>query len=87
MQSKEGDRMLSMKKTVPVRLLKNDFYNTIKTAENNGVTEEQLKGILGKGKAKKRMFEGDLNEGKLEVGQVISMIKEIKPAAAIVQEI
>ena len=87
MQSKEGDTMLSMKKTVPVRLLKNDFYNTVKTAESNGATEEQLKEILGRGRAKKGMFEGDLNEGELEVGQVSSMIKEIKPAAAIVQEI
>lgn len=87
LQAKEGDTMLSMKKTVPVRLLKNDFFEAVKTAENNGATAEELNQILGRGRAKKGMFEGDLNEGELEVGQVASMIKEIKPAAEIVKEI
>ena len=87
LHSKEGDTMLSMKKTVPVRLLKNDFYNTVKNAENNGANEEELKRILGRGRAKKGMFEGDLIEGELEVGQVSSMIKQIKPAALVVKEI
>ena len=87
MQAKEGDTMMSMKKTVPVRLLKNIFFEEIKAAENRGANEEELKEILGRGRAKKGMFEGDLNNGELEVGQVASMIKEIKPAGEIVKEI
>lgn len=87
LQSKEGDTMLSMKKTVPVRLLKNSFYEQIKTAENKGATEEELLQILGRGRAKKGMFEGDLTEGELEVGQVCSMIKNMMPAADVVKEI
>lgn len=85
--SKEGDTMLSMKKTVPVRLLKNDFYNTIQQAENNGANADELQQILGRGRAKKGMFEGDLQSGELEVGQVSSMIKNIIPAANVVNEI
>lgn len=87
LQSKEGDTMLSMKKTVPVRLLKNEFFNTINTAENNGATAEELQLILGRGRSKKGMFEGNMNEGELEIGQVSSMINTIKPAAEIVAEI
>lgn len=87
LNSKEGDTMLSMKKTVPVRLLKNKFYNTIRTAENEGADESTLNKILGRGRAKKGMFEGDMEEGELEIGQVSSMIKEMKPAADIVKEI
>jgi len=79
--------MLSMKKTVPVRLLKNEFYETIKAAEQQGASAEKLLEILGRGRAKKGMFEGDLANGELEVGQVISLIKNIKPAAEIVSEI
>ena len=87
LQSKEGDTMLSMKKTVPVRLLKNDFFTQINTAENYGASAEELQQILGRGRAKKGMFEGDLENGELEVGQVSSMINEIKPAADVVKEI
>jgi enoyl-[acyl-carrier protein] reductase II len=86
-ESKEGDTMLSMKKTVPVRLLKNDFFQQIRDAELRGASAEELNEILGRGRAKKGMFEGELKEGELEVGQVSSMIKEIKPAAEIVKEI
>ena len=85
--AKEGDTMLSMKKIVPVRLLKNHFFDEVKQAELNGATEEQLKNLLGKGRAKKGMFEGDLENGELEIGQVSALIKEIKPAAEIVKEI
>lgn len=87
LQSKEGDTMLSLKKTVPVRLLKNKFYQQIQEAENAGATAEELKEILGRGKAKKGMFEGDIENGELEVGQVSSMIHTIKPAGDIVTEI
>ncbi len=85
--SKEGDTMLSMKKTVPVRLLKNDFFQQIKEAELRGASAEELNEILGRGRAKKGMFEGELNDGELEVGQVSSMIHEIIPAENIVKEI
>jgi len=87
LHAKEGDTMLSMKKTVPVRLLKNHFSEEVKAAEVRGATEEELKNLLGKGRAKKGMFEGDLENGELEIGQVSALIKEIKPAAEIVKEI
>jgi len=85
--SKEGDTMLSMKKVVPVRLFKNHFFETIKTAESQGATKEELSNILGTGRAKKGMLEGDLDEGELEIGEVSALIKDIKPAAEIVHEI
>ncbi len=83
----EGDTMLSLKKVVPVRLLKNLFFDKVKQAELRGDDVQQLKVLLGKGRAKKGMFEGDLNEGELEIGQVSALIKEIKPAAEVVKEI
>jgi len=86
-KAKEGDTLLSMKKIVPVRLLKNHFFEVIKTAELRGATEEELKQILGRARAKKGMFEGDLDEGELEIGQVSALINDIKPAGAIVQEL
>jgi enoyl-[acyl-carrier protein] reductase II len=85
--SAEGDTMLSMKKTVPVRLLKNKFFEEIKAAEMRGATEEELKSLLGRGRAKKGMFEGLLEEGELEIGQSAYLIKDIKPAADIVNEV
>jgi enoyl-[acyl-carrier protein] reductase II len=85
--AQEGDTMLSMKKTVPVRLLKNNFYEAIKQAELNGASAEELNALLGRGRAKKGMFEGDMDEGELEIGQVSALINTIQPAAAIVQEI
>ena len=87
MDAKEGDTQLMMKKTVPVRLMKNPFYEQISKAENSGASAEELKLILGKGRAKKGMFEGDLIDGELEVGQVASLIDNIKPAAEIVNEV
>ncbi len=85
--SKEGDTMLSMKKIVPVRMFKNKFFETISEAESSGANKEELEKILGHGRAKKGMLEGDLNEGELEIGEVSSLIKDIKPAPAIVKEI
>lgn len=82
----EGDTQLAMKKVVPVRLLKNKFAETIKAAELRGASEEELKQILGRARAKKGMFEGDMEEGELEIGQVSALIHEIKPAAAVVEE-
>jgi enoyl-[acyl-carrier protein] reductase II len=85
--SKEGDTMLSMKKVVPVRLFKNKFFETITEAEARGATKEELAKILGHGRAKKGMLEGDLEEGELEIGEVSALIKDIKPAAEIVKEV
>lgn len=85
--AQEGDTELRLKAVTPVRLLKNDFYLKIKAAEEQCASPEQLKEILGKGRAKKGMFQGELTEGELEVGQVASQITEIKPAAEILQEI
>lgn len=85
--SKEGDTLLTLKEITPVRLVKNPFYQKIAEAYQNGATPEQLKEILGRGRAKKGMFEGDLEEGELEIGQISGLIHEIKPAAEIVTEI
>lgn len=83
----EGDTMLSMKKVVPVRLIKNDFQKRVQEAEDRGASKEELEAILGRARAKKGMYEGDMAEGELEIGQIASHIKQIKPAAEIVNEI
>jgi enoyl-[acyl-carrier protein] reductase II len=83
----EGDTMLSLKKLAPVRLLKNAFFDAVRTAELKGASPEELALLLGRGRAKLGMFEGRLDEGELEIGQVSAMIKDIKPAADIVKEI
>ncbi|NCT94023.1 MAG: nitronate monooxygenase [Chitinophagaceae bacterium] len=86
LQSQEGDTQLRMKKLVPVRLLNNKFAQDIRAAELRGASEEELKQLLGRARAKKGMFEGDMQEGELEIGQVSSLIHGIKPAADIVTE-
>lgn len=83
----EGDTSLSLKRLTPVRLLKNDFYQKVQEAESNCASDEALKELLGRARAKKGMFEGDMQEGELEIGQVSGYINEIKPAAEIVKEI
>lgn len=83
----EGDTLLTMKQLVPVRLIKNKFFKQIEAAEMNCASPEELKQILGRARAKKGMFEGDMDEGELEIGQASAMIREIKPAAEIVAEI
>lgn len=83
----EGDTVLTLKKLTPVRLIKNQFYKQVQEAEDACATTDELQDILGRARAKKGMFEGDLNEGELEIGQVSSIIKEIKPAADVLQEI
>lgn len=83
----EGDTLLSMKKVVPVRLIKNEFQKRVQEAEDRGATVEELVQILGRARAKKGMFEGDMNEGELEIGQIASFVKAIKPAGDIVKEI
>jgi len=87
MKAEEGDTLLSMKKLMPVRLLKNLFFDEVRAAELRGADEDEMKKILGRSRAKKGMFEGDLLEGELEIGQVSALIKEMKPAADVVTEI
>ena len=87
LNSKEGDTQLILKEITPVRMLKNDFYNQLIEAYENGASKEKLISILGRGRAKQGMFMGDLSEGELEIGQVSALIDTIKPAAKIVLEI
>ena len=85
--AKEGDTELSLKQLTPVRLLKNKFYADVKEAELRGATKNELAEILGKRRSKKGMFEGDMHEGELEIGQVSGFIDEIKPAGEVLKEI
>ncbi|HEU5052614.1 MAG TPA: nitronate monooxygenase [Hanamia sp.] len=85
--SQEGDTILTLKELAPVRMMKNNFYQEILQAYQNKASVEELKILLGKGRAKKGMFEGNLDEGELEIGQVSALIREIKPASEIVKEI
>ena len=73
--SKMGDTIMTLKELAPVRMMKNLFYNEILKAQQNNAGVEELKNILGRGREKKGMFEGDLNEGELEIGQVSALIK------------
>jgi len=82
--SQEGDTMLSLKKVVPVRLLKNAFARQVAEAEKRGAEIEELKALLAKGRSKKGMFEGNLDDGELEIGQVCTLVRDILPAADIV---
>ena len=86
-RSREGDTRLMMKNLVPVRLLKNNFYEQALAAENAGASAGELKELLGIGRAKRGMFEGDLEEGELEIGQVSAIIHDILPAAEVVRNI
>ena len=83
----EGDTHLSMKALTPVRLLKNRFYEQVAAAEKTGVSTDELRELLGRGRAKKGMMEGNLEEGELEIGQVSALLKEILPAGEIVKNI
>lgn len=85
--AKEGDTMLMMKELTPVRLLKNKFYEAVAAAEARGAGKEELAALLGRGRAKKGMYEGHMDEGELEIGQVSALIQEMKPAADIVKEL
>lgn len=83
----DGATYLTLKKVVPVRLIRNDFFNRIHKADQEGLNRDQLSEILGKGRAKQGMFEGDLKEGELEIGQVSSMISEVKNAKDIIEDL
>lgn len=85
--SQEGDTQLSLKKLTPVRLLKNEFFRQVQEAELRGATIEELTTLLGRARAKKGMFEGDLKEGELEIGQVSAILNDILPAGQIVKNV
>jgi enoyl-[acyl-carrier protein] reductase II len=85
--SVEGGTQLSLKQLTPVRLMKNKFFNEVQQAELKGVSVDILQKLLGRGRAKKGMFEGDLENGELEIGQVSALIKNVQPAADIVNEL
>lgn len=85
--AQEGDTILTLKKLTPVRLIKNHFCRQVLEAENNCMSENELADLLGRARAKKGMFEGDMNEGELEIGQVSAILKDIKPAADIVSDV
>jgi enoyl-[acyl-carrier protein] reductase II len=86
-KAKEGDTLLTLKDVTPVRLLKNNFFETIHNAITQGATPEQQKEILGRGRAKKGMFEGDLIEGELEIGQISGLIDSIDSVDKIIKDI
>lgn len=86
-KAKEGDTYLTLKELAPVRMLKNKFYEEVQKAYARGASVEELKTLLGRARAKKGMFEGDLDHGELEIGQVSAIIHDIKPAAEIVSEL
>lgn len=83
----EGQTLLTLKQLTPVRLMRNKFFNEIHEAELRGAPTDELQKILGRARAKKGMFEGDMDEGELEIGQIASMTKKILPAAEIVKNV
>lgn len=83
----EGDTVVTLKELAPVRLIKNEFYEQVQQAYQNCASVEQLKEVLGRARAKKGMFEGDLKEGELEIGQIAGLLHDIKPVAEVMQEI
>jgi enoyl-[acyl-carrier protein] reductase II len=85
--SQEGDTILTLKELTPVRLIKNEFYKQLETAYAQNADAEQLTALLGRGRAKRGMFEGDLIEGELEIGQIAGLIDAIIPAGEVVTEI
>lgn len=85
--SSEGDTVLTLKQLTPVRLIKNDFYKQVQEAEQKGATQAELIQLLGRARAKKGMFEGNLAEGELEIGQVSALLDDILPAAVITENI
>ncbi len=84
--TREGDTMLTLKKITPVRLIRNKFFDQVSMAQSSGASINELLQLLGKGRAKLGMFDGNLDDGELEIGQVAAMINEIQPAATVVNE-
>ena len=85
--SKEGDTVLTLKQLTPVRMMRNQFYVQVQEAERRGASQEELKTLLGRGRAKKGMFEGNLDEGELEIGQASSLLDSVLPAGDIVKKV
>ena len=85
--AREGDTALTLKQLTPVRLIRNKFYSEVQDAEWRGATTDELKALLGRARAKKGMFEGDLDEGELEIGQASALIEDILPAKKIVEDL
>ncbi|UYW02511.1 nitronate monooxygenase [Flavobacterium agricola] len=86
LQTKEGDTQVTLKELAPVRLIKNKFFNEIQELYKNGTDVDALKGHLGRGRAKKGMFEGDLEDGELEIGQIAALFTDIKPCQEIIND-
>lgn len=86
-EAKDGDTFLTLKKVVPVRMIRNRFFTEVEALESRGATPEELSALLGHGRSRKGMFEGDTEEGELEIGQISGLVSGIKPAAEIVKEI
>lgn len=86
-KSSEGDTVLTLKQLAPVRMIKNDFYKLVQEAEQRAASKEELIQLLGRARAKRGMFEGNLNEGELEIGQVSALLDDILPAATITDNI
>lgn len=86
-QSAEGDTILTLKQLTPVRMIRNRFFEEVQKAEQRGAKPEELSELLGKGRSRRGIFEGDLDEGELEIGQVSAAIHEVKPAAQILAEL
>ena len=87
LELKEGDTLLSLKKVSPTRLVKNEFYKKVQEAEDRGASNEELRELLGRGRSKKGIFEGDLVEGELEIGQISSLIEDLPTAAKVIENI
>lgn len=83
----EGDTMLCLKKLSPVRLVKNEFYQQVAQAEARGASADELRDLLGVRRSKRGIFEGDLSEGELEIGQIASLIRKVEPVADIMKDI
>lgn len=86
-EAKEGETMLTLKQLTPVRVIRNEFYRQVEEAERHGASVEELKKLLGRSRAKRGMFEGDLEQGELEIGQVSGAIDGLMPAADVVKEV
>lgn len=86
-EAQEGDTMLALKKLTPVRMIRNKFYKAVEEAEARGASIEELRSLLGSRRSKRGIFEGDLDEGELEIGQVSAAIRKIQPAAEILKDI
>lgn len=87
LNTKEGDTMVTLKELAPVRLIKNKFFNDVQEAYNNCASVEDLKTLLGRARAKRGMFEGDLVEGELEIGQIAGLINDILPCSTIIENV